>query len=392
MFLRSNSRIKDGKPHRYFSIVENRRLPGDKLVQRTVLYLGEINDQQRAAWRKTLQVFDESEQEYRTLSLFPDDLELPPDALDSVQVKLSGLELRRPRMFGACWLACELWHQLGLDEFWQQRLPEGREPVSWEKVLRLLVVNRLLDPGSEFHGHRQWFVDSAMDHLLETDFTVAGKDRLYRCLDRLLKHKQDLFIWLRQKWADLFQADFEVLLYDLTSTYFEGEMEQNPKARRGYSRDQRPDCLQLVIALVVTPDGFPLAYEVLNGNTSDRTTLRGFLDKIEASYGKARRVWVMDRGIPSEAILKEMREREAPTYYLVGTPKGRINQHEKQWLGLPWQKVRDSVEVKLYQHQGELYVLANSAGRQAKEIAIRRKRLARLLRKLRAMRKSLPKT
>jgi transposase len=391
MFLRSTNRKKDGKDHRYFSIVENRRLPGGKSVQRTVLYLGEINDQQQAAWRKRLEVFDEQERRYTTMSLFPEDREIPADALDSVQVRLSGLELRRPRIFGNCWLACELWHQLGLDEFWQERLPEGREGVSWEKVLRLLVVNRLIDPGSELRVHRQWFVDSAMDELLETDFAVAEKDRLYRCLDRVLAHKQELFVWLKQKWAELFKADFEVLLYDLTSTYFEGEMEQNPKARRGYSRDGRPDCLQLVIALVVTPDGFPLAYEVLNGNTADCTTLRGFLQRIENTYGRARRVWVMDRGIPTEAVLQEMREPGRQTFYLVGTPKARIKQHEKKWLDLPWQKVRDSVEVKLYQHEGELYVLAKSQGRQAKEMAMRRKRVARLLRKLRTMRKSLPK-
>jgi hypothetical protein len=273
MFLRSTNRKKDGEDHRYFSIVENRRLLGDKTVQRTVLYLGEINDQQQAAWRKTLDVFDEDAQCYTSMTLFPDDRQIPADALDSVQVRLSGLELRRPRAFGNCWLACELWQQLGLDEFWQQRLPEAREAVSWENVLRLLVVNRLLDPGSEFRVHRQWFVDSAMDELLETDFAVAAKDRLYRCLDRVLEHKQELFVWLKQKWADLFHADFEVLLYDLTNTYFEGEMEQNPKAKRGYGRDKRSDCLQLVIALVVATDGFPLAYEVMNGNTSDRKTL-----------------------------------------------------------------------------------------------------------------------
>jgi transposase len=391
MFLRSTNRKKDGKDHRYVSIVENRRVASGKTVQRTVLYLGEINDQQQVAWRKTLAVFDEAEQRYTTLSLFPDDRELPADAVDSVQIKLSELELRRPRVFGNCWLACELWHQLGLDEFWQQRLPDGREAVSWEKVLRLLTVNRLLDPGSEFRVHRQWYVDSAMDELLSADFAVAEKDRLYRCLDRVLAHKQELFVFLKQKWADLFHADFEVLLYDLTSTYFEGEMEQNPKAKRGYSRDGRPDCLQLIIALVVTPDGFPLAYEVMNGNTADCSTLRDFLKKIETTYGQARRVWVMDRGIPSEAVLKEMRDPDRQTFYLVGTPKGRINQHEKKWLDLPWQKVRDSVEVKLYQHEGELYVLAKSRGRQAKEIAMRRKRLARLLRKLRVMRRSLPK-
>lgn len=391
MFLRSTNRKKDGKDHRYFSVVENRRVPGGKTVQRTVLYLGEINDQQQAAWRKTLEVFDEQEQRYTALSLFPHDREIPPHAVNSVQVKLSGLELRRPRLFGHCWLACELWQQLGLDEFWQVRLPQARERVSWEKVLRLLVVNRLLDPGSEFRVHRQWFVDSAMDELLENDFTVADKDRLYRCLDRILPYKQELFVWLKQKWADLFAADFEVLLYDLTSTYFEGEMEQNPKAKRGYSRDGRGDCLQLVIALVITPDGFPLAYEVMNGNTSDRTTLPGFLQKIENLYGKAQRVWVMDRGIPSEAQLQEMRSPERQTFYLVGTPKSKIQQHEEKWLDLPWQKVREAVEVKLYEHEGELYVLAKSQGRQAKEIAIRRKRLARLLRKLRALRKSLPR-
>jgi transposase len=388
MFLRSTKRKKDGKSHRYFSVVENQRVAGDRTTQRAVLYLGEINDSQQSAWRKTLEVFDEERQQTRNLSLFPDDREVPADALDSLQVNLAGLELRRPRPFGNCWLASELWRQLGLTEFWQERLPAGREDVSWEKVLRLLVVNRLLEPGSEFRVHRHWFVESAMDALLEGDFAVAGKDRLYRCLDRIVEHKQELFVHLKQKWAELFAADFEVLLYDLTSTYFEGGMEECDKAKRGYSRDGRPDCVQVVIALIVTPDGFPLAYEVMDGNTSEQKTLQPFLDRIENSYGKARRVWVMDRGIPTEATLKKMRERNIS--YLVGTPKGSINKHEKQWLELPWQQVRDSVQVKLYERQEELYVLARSDGRQAKEIAIRRKRLVRLLRKLRAMRRSLP--
>jgi transposase len=390
MFLRSNNRKKDGKDHRYFSIVENHRLASDKTVQRTVLYLGEINDQQQAAWRKTLSVFDEEQQEYANLSLFPDDREIPADAVDSLQVKVSGLELRRPRVFGSCWLGCELWRQLGLHEFWDSRLAGSREEVAWEKVLQLLVVNRLLDPGSEFRVHRQWYLSTAMDALLGTDFAVAEKDRLYRCLDRVLEHKQELFVWLRQKWADLFQAEFEVLLYDLTSTYFEGAMDQNPKAKYGHSRDKRTDCLQVVIALVITTDGFPLAYEVMDGNTSDRATLRGFLDKIEKTYGKAKRMWVMDRGIPSEEILREMRDPAREIFYLVGTPKGKIQQYEKKWLDLPWQKVRESVEVKLFEQEGELYVLAKSKGRQAKETAMRRKRLARLFRKLRAMRRSLP--
>jgi transposase len=228
-------------------------------------------------------------------------------------------------------------------------LPEGREDVPWEKVLRLLVVNRLLDPGSEFRVHRQWFDQTAMAELLATDFAVAEKDRLYRCLDHLLEHKQELFEHLRQRWQDLFAAQFDVLFYDLTSTYFEGQAEEIPQAKRGYSRDHRPDCRQVVIALVITPKGFPLAYEVMDGNTSDRTTLRGFLDRIETAYGKARRTQrvprVMDRGVPTEALLAEMREPSRQMFYLVGTPKARIRQHEKKWLDLPWQQVRDAVRV-----------------------------------------------
>ena len=263
--------------------------------------------------------------------------------------------------------------------------------MSWAKVLQLLVVNRLIDPGSEFRVHRQWFDQSAMAELLQTDFAVAEKDRLYRCLDRLLEHKAALFQHLRERWQDLFQAQFDVLLYDLTSTYIEGDGEEIPKAKYGYSRDQRFDCKQVVIALVITPDGFPLAYEVMEGNTSDRTTLRGFLEKIESSYGKARRVWIMDRGIPTEEMLQEMRSSDREIFYLVGTPRSKVRQHEKKWLDLPWQKVRESVEVKLFAEAGELYVLAKSEGRRAKERAMRRKKLARLLRKLRAMQRSGPR-
>jgi transposase len=311
--------------------------------------------------------------------------------VDSVQVKLSEMQLRRPRPFGNCWLGCELWRQLELDRFWEQQLLCGRERVSWAQVLELLVVNRLIAPGSEFHLHREWFDHSAMDVLLGTDFVVAEKDRLYRCLDRVLEHKQDLFQHLQQRWKNLFDVSFDVLLYDLTSTYVEGEAELNPKAKRGYSRDGRPDCKQVIVALVITPEGFPLAYEVLDGNTSDKTTLCGFLAKIEDLYGRARRVWLMDRGIPTEAILTEMRDPAREMFYLVGTPKARVAKYEKQWLELPWRKVRDSVEVKLFHQEGELYVLAKSEGRQAKEMAMRRKKLARLLRKLRTMRRSCPK-
>jgi len=391
MFLRSNKRMKDGKEHRYYTVVESRRLASGKVAQRQVLYLGEINDSQQAAWRKTLEVFDEKQDRFTALSLFAEDRPVPADAVDAVQVKLSQMKLQRARPYGNCWLGCELWRQLELGRFWEQKLPKGREEVPWGLVLQLLVVNRLIDPGSEFRLHRQWFDQSAMDVLLGRDFAVAEKDRLYRCLDRVLAHKQDLFVHLQQRWKDLFDTQFDLLLYDLTSTYVEGEAELNPKARYGYSRDGRPDCKQVVIALVITPEGFPLAYEVMDGNTSDKTTLRGFLDKIEGMYGKARRVWLMDRGVPTEAILGEMRVAERETFYLVGTSRAKVKQYEKKWLELPWQKVRDSVEVKLFAQDGELYVLAKSEGRQAKEIAMRRKKLARLLRKLRAMRRSCPK-
>ena len=391
MFLRSNKRIKDGKQHRYYSVVENRRLSSGKVAQRQVLYLGEINDSQQAGWRKTLEVFDEQQQKFTPLSLFPEDRPVPADAIDSMRVRLSEMKLERARSYGNCWLGCELWRQLELDQFWSEKLPQGRESVSWAQVLQLLVVNRLIDPGSEFRLHRQWFDQSAMDVLLGQDFAVAEKDRLYRCLDRVLKHKRDLFVHLQQRWKDLFDAEFDLLLYDLTSTYVEGEAEQNGKAKYGYSRDGRPDCKQVVIALVMTPSGLPLAYEVMDGNTSDKTTLRAFLDRIETMYGKARRVWLMDRGIPTEAVLQEMRASRQETFYIVGTSRAKVKQYEKQWLELPWQKVRDSVEVKLFAKEGELYVLAKSEGRRAKENAIRRKKLARLLRKLRAMQRSGPK-
>jgi transposase len=262
---------------------------------------------------------------------------LPAETANTLQVKLNEMELRRPRAFGNCWLGCELWRPLERQECWQEKLSSEvqRETVPWEKVLRLLVVNRLVEPGSEFRLHRHWFDQSAMAELLDADFAVAEKDRLYRCLDRLLGHKQALFAHLRQRWQDLFGVPFDVLLYDLTSTYIEGEGQQIPKAKYGYSRDQRFDCKQVVIALVIRPEGFPLAYEVMNGNPSDCTTWRTFLEKIENSYGQAHRVGVMDRGIPTEATLAHMRSAEQKIAYLVGTPRSKIRQYEKKWLDLP---------------------------------------------------------
>jgi len=294
-----------------------------------------------------------------------------------VQVRLDRMQLRRPRQWGACWLACQLYELLELDRFWARRLPDSREGTRWRHILQTLVCYRLIDPGSEWRLHRLWFEQSAMADLLGADDALVEKNALYRCLDRLLTHKPALFAHLRSRWQDLFAADFEVLLYDLTSTYFESAPPQDEfdKRRHGYSRDKRNDCVQVVIALIVTPEGFPLAYEVLPGNTADCTTLRDMLRRIEAQYGKAQRIWVMDRGIPTEEALAEMRQVDPPVWYLVGTPKGRLSKLEKALVGLPWQAVRQGVDVKLLPQEQEIYVLAQSHARIHKERAMRRRKL-----------------
>jgi transposase len=378
MFLRFNRRFKDGKEHRYWNIVESKRCAGGRVVQRQVLYLGEINDGQREAWCHLIEAFDEGAGRHRQLALFPADREVPEYAAGyGVQVWLDAMELHRPRQWGACWLACVLYEQLELDQFWADRLPDSREGTRWRHILQTLVCYRLIDPGSEWRLHRLWFEQSAMADLLGADYALVEKNALYRCLDKLLEHKAALFDHLHQRWQDLFGASFEVLLYDLTSTYFESAPpdDEDDKRHYGYSRDKRSDCVQVVIALIVTPEGFPLAYEVLPGNTADCTTLRGMLHKIEAQYGKAQRIWVMDRGIPTEEVLAEMRRADPPISYLVGTPKGRLSKLEKALLGLPWQAVRQGVEVKLLPQEQELYVLAQSHARIHKERAMRRRKL-----------------
>jgi len=382
MFLRANRRIKDGKEHRYWSIVENRRAAEGRVVQRQVLYLGEINDSQKDSWCKTIEVLEEGHEVARQVALFPEDRSVPESELEVIQVRLEQLELCRPRQWGACWLACLLWDQLKLEEFWRERLPPSREGTRWENVLKTLVCYRLIDPGSEWRLHRLWYERSALGDLLGEDFRLVEIDTLYRCLDKVLEHKAALFSFLRQRWQDLFNADFDVLLYDLTSTYFEVDPPASGKRQFGYSRDKRSDCVQVVIALVITTEGFPLAYEVLAGNTSDKTTLSDFLRKIEQQYGQARRIWIMDRGVPTEATLTEMKTSTPVVSYLVGTPRGRLSKLEKAFLALPWEKARESVEVKLLPQQGELYILARSTGRMLKERSIRRRRLKQLWKRL----------
>jgi hypothetical protein len=389
MFLRKTPRKKDGKTHDYWSVVENKRVAGGRVVQRHVLYLGEINSSQAAVWRKAIEVLDDDAGHPRTMALFPEDrcAGIAPDA-SVVQLRLSGMRLCRPRQWGACWLAGQLWQALQLDRFWADRLPPSRKGTQWDQVLQVLVSYRLIAPGSEWKLHRDWFGRSAMADLLGADFGLAEAHKLYACHDLLLQHKDALFSHLMARWRDLFNANFDVLLYDLTSTYFEinaSDVAEGDKRRHGYSRDKRSDCPQVVIALVVTPDGLPLAYEVLPGNTADCTTLRMFLHKIEQQYGRARRVWVMDRGIPTEAVLAEMRASDPPVQYLVGTPKGRLSRLEKQLLAKPWQEARVGVAVKLLAEDDELYVYAESVDRVSKERAMRRRQLKWLWKRLREL-------
>ena len=389
MFLRKTQRKKDGKTHDYWSVVENKRVAGGRVVQRHVLYLGEINCSQALAWRRAIEVLDDDTGHPRTLTLFAEDV-CAGVASDTsvVQLRLSDMRLCRPRQWGACWLAGQLWRELQLDQFWADRLPASRKGTRWDQVLQVLVAYRLIAPGSEWNLHREWFGKSAMADLLGSDFGLAAAHKLYACHDFLLPHKDALFSHLMARWRDLFNANFDVLLYDLTSTYFEinaSDVAEGDKRRHGYSRDKRPDCPQVVIALVVTPEGLPLAYEVLPGNTADCKTLRMFLAKIEQQYGRARRVWVMDRGIPTEAVLAEMRGSDPPVQYLVGTPKGRLSRLEKQLLAMPWQQARAGVAVKLLADDGELYVFAESVERVSKERAMRRRQLKWLWKRLREL-------
>ena len=378
MFLRRIERRKNGKTHLYWSVVENKRLDGGGVVQRHVLYLGEINSSQAEVWRKAIEVFDADAGSSRTLALFPEDrCEVAADDASVVRLRLAEMRLHRPRQWGACWLALRLWQMLDLDVFWAERLPPSRKRTRWDLVLFVLTAYRLIEPGSEWRLHREWYGRTALADLLGADDALADPHLLYGCHSRLLEHKEALFNHLTGRWRDLFNVTFEVLLYDLTSTYFESDppLEEKDKRRHGYSRDHRFDCVQIVIALIVTPEGLPLAYEVLPGNTNDSTTLRAFLAKIEHQYGKAQRIWCMDRGIPTEEVLAEMRRSEPPVQYLVGTPKGRLNRLEQSLLTKPWHSARPGVKVKLLPENNELYVFAESQDRIAKERSMRRRKL-----------------
>ena len=387
MFLRAKTRKKDGKHHRYWSVVENKRVSGGRVVQRQVLYLGELNDVQRSGWVRTIEGLEPHENNAHQLALFPDDHDkLPELSCEIVQVCLKEITLRRPRQWGACWLALRLWDLLDLDGFWAGLLLPSRKGTSWINVLKALVCYRLIDPGSEFRFHREWYERSAMGDLLGEDFSIAQKDKPYRCMDKLLEHRDALFEHLRARWGELFGVKYDVLLYDLTSTYFESAPPADPKNKRryGYSRDHRPDCVQVVVALGVTPEGFPVAYEVYPGNTRDTATLREFLNRIEERYGRVRRTWLMDRGIPTEETLEEMRLRGI--HYLVGTPKGRLTKLEKDLLDKPWVRAREDVGVKILEQEDEFYIYVQSDARIKKERGMRRRRLKKLWARLNELR------
>ena len=385
MFLKTHRVRKDGKEHIYYSLGESLRVSRSRVTQRTVLHLGELNTTQVDRWQRTIETIHEDGQRQQ-MRLFTDREGQAQAAEGVAEVVLSSLLLRRPRRFGDAWVGCKLWEELGLRAFWQQALGEERGEVPWAKVVELLAVNRLCAPRSELSIHEKWFPQTAMDLLLDTDASVAEKDRLYRCLDRMGAHKERSERHLAGKWRDLFGASFDVLLYDLTSTYFEGEAVEVDKARRGYSRDHRSDCLQILLAVVVTPEGFPLSYEVLPGNVRDEGTLDSALEAIERKHGKARRIWVFDRGVASEANLQTLRAGGA---HVVGTPRSRLKEYEQRLLRGDWQEISKEVQVQLLTEGPETFVFGASADRAKKEEAMRWRQVLGLMGDLVRLRRAI---
>src|SRR6266849_1787214 len=387
MFLRPNYRSKDGKDHAYWSLVETVRTSHGPR-QRTLCYLGELNGSAQARWLKTIEVFNE-QGEAEQLKLFPSEVEPPADDRQVARVLVNRVRLERMRQFGACFLGWELWKRLELDRFFEQAVDEDGVEVPWSRVVAVLAVNRLCAPGSELAIEERWYPSTALDDLLEIAEGKINDTRLYRCLDRILPHKSKLEQHLKQRYGELFGAEFDVLLYDLTSTYVEGVAENNPMMGRGYSSDHRPDCEQMVIALIVNREGFPFSYETFDGNRADVSTMESILRMVERKYGKARRIWVMDRGIVSEQNLAAIRKRGGQ--YLVGTPRRQMKRFEAELLKEDWTRVRPDVEVKrIAIPQGEeTYILCRTAGRKEKETAIRKRFSTRMEAALEALKKSI---
>src|SRR5215472_5531645 len=387
MFLRPHERSKDGKDHTYWSLVETVRTPSGPR-QRTLCYLGELNGSAQARWLKSVEVFNE-QGETQQLKLFPSHVEVPDDDPQVARVLVNRVRLERTRQFGACFLGWELWKHLELDRFFEQVVDADPADVAWSRVAAVLAINRLCAPGSELAVEERWYPVTALDDLLEIEEGKINDTRLYRCLDRILPHKTKLEQHLKQRYGELFGAEFDVLLYDLTSTYVEGAAEKNPMMKRGYSRDHRPDCEQMLIALIVNSEGFPFSYETFDGNRADVTTMETILRMVERKYGKARRIWVFDRGVVSEKNLEAIRKRGGQ--YLVGTPRSQMKQFEAELVKDDWTRVRPEVEVKKVAiPQGEeTYILCRTAGRQEKEKAIRNRFSNRMETALRGLEKTI---
>jgi transposase len=376
MFLRPHHRDKDGKRHTYWSLVETIRT-ADGPRQRTLCHLGELNDSAQGRWLKTIDVFNEAGDRHQ-LKLFPADVTPPPDDAEVAQVLVQRVRLERTRQLGPSLLGLTLWQQLRLDEFFAAAVDHEPADVPWSRMAAVLAINRLCAPGSELAIEARWYPTTALDDLLHIPDGKINDSRLYRALDQILPHKTALERHLRTRYGELFAAEFDVLLYDLTSTYVEGAAPKNPMLHRGYSRDHRGDCLQVVLAVIVNVDGFPLSYETFDGDRTDVTTLETIMRMVERKYGKARRVWVLDRGIVSEANLAAIRRRGGQ--YLVGTRRSQLRAVERALLEGTWTHVREDVEAQLVTIPGgtETYVLCRSTARREKERAIRRRFSTRL--------------
>jgi transposase len=378
MYLRHTTVIRNGKSHTYWRLVRSVRT-GDKVRQQTVAQLGELDAAGRVRARALAEAIVGVE---RQPGLFDE-----PVPAEPVSIDLQRLHLERGRRFGDVWLGLRLWQALHLDTFLEQWLPQGREEVPWAKMAAVLVLARFCEPSSELHIAEDWFRRTALADLLGVADDKVNDDRLYRALDKLLPSKPLLEIHLQQRLGRLFGLEYDLLLYDITSTYFEGQAAANPQARRGHSRDHRRDCKQVLIGLVVSRDGYPLGYEVFAGNRHDSTTLREIVTRMEDCYGRQGRIWVLDRGMVSEASLDWLKERGSR--YIVGTPRSRLKQFARCVRHGAWETLRDGLEVQRCADGAgiETFILCRSAARASKEQAMRERFVARIvagLRKIRA--------
>ena len=403
MFLRATKRFKDGKAHCYWSLVESVRV-GRRVFQRQALYLGELNDSQRAEWQRTVEAFDENGKPQQ-MKLFPENRAPGTDDDSVVRIRTDRLVVKNLRNWGEVWLGTVLWDKLGLDDFWKARLSSSRKGTDWLSIMKAIVLYRFTDPGSELRMHSNWMANTAIEELIGSG-ALTGRSTLYSCLDRMIwpsdewrkpraerrnSFKDELFHYLRDRWAGLFGSTCDVVLFDLASTYFEVDGTkalESELQRYGYSRDKRGDCLQVVVALVLTPDGFPLAYEVMPGNTNDRETQMPFIKRLEAKYGRIGSLWLMDRGVPTEKTLKAM--REGGYKYLVGAPRGHLKVLGDRLAKAEWQNVQDGISVKVArldseagtsasgtvgESSGDTFVLTRSTARSLKETSMRVKKL-----------------